>query len=78
MIAGMASCSFEKFKPDRCRVARRVARACEARHGGRSIITDAFPPSIKRREFIPPHADVDDIVTFANEALDITAVQWAR
>lgn len=49
-----------------------------ARHGGRSIITDAFPPSIKRREFIPPHADVDDIVTFANEALDITAVQWAR
>jgi len=49
-----------------------------ARHAGHNIITDAFPPSIKRREFIPPHEDVVDIVTFANDALDITAVRWAR
>jgi hypothetical protein len=49
-----------------------------ARHAGRNIITDAFPPSIKRREFVAPHEDIVDIVTFANDALDITAVQWAR
>jgi hypothetical protein len=52
--------------------------AAGARLGGRNMITDAFPPAIKRREFIPPRGDVDDIVTFTNDALDIVAVQWAR
>jgi hypothetical protein len=49
-----------------------------ARRFGRNLVTDAFPPAVKRREFIPPHGDLDDIVTFTNEALDITSVQWAR
>jgi len=49
-----------------------------ARHAGRNLVTDAFPPVVRRREFIPPHGDLDDIVTFTNDALDITAVQWAR
>jgi hypothetical protein len=52
--------------------------AAGARHAGRFIVTEAFPPSIKRREFVPPHGDIDDIVTFTNEALDISSVQWAK
>jgi len=52
--------------------------ATGARLGGRNMITDVFPPAIKRREFVPPRGDVDDIVTFTNDALDIVAVQWAR
>ena len=52
--------------------------AAGARHVGRNMITDAYPPVFKRREFIPPHSDVDEYVTFTNEALDMSAVQWAR
>ena len=49
-----------------------------ARLAGRNIATDGFPPRAKRRELIPPHGEVDDIVTFANDALDMASVQWAR
>jgi len=48
------------------------------RHGGRFIVTDGFPPHIKRREFVPPRGEVDDIVTFTDTAIDISSVQWAR
>ncbi len=48
------------------------------RHGGRQIVTDGFPPVVKRREIVPAHGSVDDQVTFVNEALDISSVQWAN
>ena len=49
-----------------------------ARHRGRNLITDGFPPQLKRREVVPPGGQVDDIVTFTDEALDNPTVQWAR
>jgi hypothetical protein len=48
------------------------------RHAARNIITDAFPPSVKRRDFVPPRGDLDDIFAFANEPLEISSVQWSR
>ena len=48
------------------------------RLGGRQIVTDGFPPVVKRREIVPAHGSVDDQVTFVNEALDISSVQWAN
>ena len=48
------------------------------RRRGQIIVTDGETPSIKRQESIPAHGDVSDIVTFTNEALDISYVQWAR
>ncbi len=49
-----------------------------ARHVARNIITDSFPPNVKRREFVPARGELDDIFAFANEPLDITGVQWSR
>jgi hypothetical protein len=49
-----------------------------ARHVARNIITDSFPPNVKRREFVPARAELDDIFAFANEPLAITGVQWTR
>lgn len=49
-----------------------------ARHLARNIITDSFPPAVKRREFVPPQGQVDDIFAFSNEPLDISSVQWSR
>jgi hypothetical protein len=49
-----------------------------ARHLARNIITDSFPPSVKRREFVPARGELDDIFAFANEPLDISSVQWSR
>jgi hypothetical protein len=49
-----------------------------ARHVGRNIIAQTFPPSVRRRELVPAHGEVDDIVTFTNEALDISGVQWSK
>jgi hypothetical protein len=49
-----------------------------ARHQGRFIVTDGFPPTIKRRDVVPAQGTVDDIFTFTNDALDIAGVQWAR
>jgi hypothetical protein len=49
-----------------------------ARHLARNIITDAFPPAVKRRDFVPPQGELDDIFAFANEPLNISGVQWAR
>lgn len=49
-----------------------------ARHVARNIITDAFPPAVKRREFVPPQGQLDDIFAFANEPLAITSVEWSR
>lgn len=48
------------------------------RHPGRIFVTDGIPPSIKRQEFVPARGDVDDIITFTNDALDISVVQWSR
>src|ERR1017187_1780459 len=45
---------------------------------GRIFVTDGVPPSIKRQELVPAHGDEDDILTFTNEALDISVVMWAR
>jgi hypothetical protein len=49
-----------------------------ARHVARNIITDSFPPNVKRREFVPARGQLDDIFAFANEPLDISSVQWTR
>jgi hypothetical protein len=49
-----------------------------AKHVARNIITDSFPPAIKRREFVPPRSQIDDIFAFANQPLDISSVQWSR
>jgi hypothetical protein len=49
-----------------------------ARHQGRFIVTDGFPPIIKRRDVVPPQGSLDEIITFTNETLDISSVQWAR
>jgi hypothetical protein len=49
-----------------------------ARHIGRLIVSDGFPPHIKRKEFVPPRGDVDDIVTFTDDEIDLSSVQWAH
>jgi hypothetical protein len=48
------------------------------RRGGRNMVTDGFPPQVKRREFVPAQGQIDDIVTFTNEALEVAAVQWSK
>jgi hypothetical protein len=48
------------------------------RHPGRNLFANTFPPSVKRREFVPAHGQLDDIVSFGNDDLDIASVQWAR
>jgi len=48
------------------------------RFGGRVIITDGIPPMTKRKEVVPAHGQIDDIVTFANDSLEFTGVQWAH
>jgi hypothetical protein len=49
-----------------------------AKHMARNIITDAFPPAVKRRESVPARSQVDDIFAFANEPLAISSVEWSR
>ena len=49
-----------------------------ARHVGRNIITDGYPPHLKRREVVPQQGQIDDIVTFTDDALDNPTVQWAH
>ena len=49
-----------------------------ARHAGHFIVSDGFPPRMKRREFVPAHGQVDDLVTFTNDEIDISSVQWAQ
>jgi hypothetical protein len=48
------------------------------RVAGRYFVSDGFPPIIKRREVVPAQGSIDDLVTFSNEALDISKVQWGR
>jgi hypothetical protein len=48
------------------------------RHPGRNLFANTFPPSVKRREAVPSHGQLDDLVAFGNEDLDISSVQWAR
>jgi hypothetical protein len=45
---------------------------------GRFFVSDGFPPIIKRREVVPAQGNIDETVTFANGALDISRVQWGR
>jgi hypothetical protein len=49
-----------------------------ARHVGRFFVTDGFPPGIKRREFVPAQGQIDDVVTFTDDKIDIASVQWTR
>jgi hypothetical protein len=48
------------------------------RLGGRQIVTDGFPPVVRRREVVPPRGSAVNQVTFTDAALDIASVQWAR
>jgi hypothetical protein len=48
------------------------------RHPGHFIVSDGFPPRLMRREFVPAHGEVDDQVTFTDDEIDISSVQWAR
>jgi hypothetical protein len=48
------------------------------RRGGRFLVTDGFPPQIKRRDYVPSQGQMDDIVTFTDDQIDISSVQWAR
>ncbi len=52
--------------------------AAGAQMAGRYFVTDGFPPIIKRREVVPAQGNIDETVTFANGALDISTVQWGR
>ena len=52
--------------------------ASGVRHVGRNIITDGYPPHLKRREVVPPQGEIDDIVTFTDSALENPTVQWAH
>jgi hypothetical protein len=45
---------------------------------GRNMITDGIPPIVKKKEIVPAHGQVDDLVTFTNAAIEIQAVQWAH
>jgi hypothetical protein len=49
-----------------------------ARHTGRFFVTDGFPPQIKRREIVPAHGQIDDTVTFTDDRLEISSVEWVR
>jgi hypothetical protein len=48
------------------------------RLAGRQIVMDGFPPIIKRRQVVPPRGNVDVQVTFSNDAVDASSVQWAQ
>jgi len=49
-----------------------------AGHRGRFFVIDGTAPIVKHVETIPAHGDIDEIITFTNEALEISYVQWAR
>jgi hypothetical protein len=50
-----------------------------SRRPGRNFIsTQSQPAVVGRREVVGPGATAEFLVTFADEALEITAVQWAR
>ncbi len=49
-----------------------------ARHVGRNIITDGYPPHLKRREVVPQQGEINDIVTFTDTALDNPVVVWSH
>lgn len=52
--------------------------ASGAQHRGRQFVVDAYPPIIRRREIIPAHGTLDDLVVFTNEALDASLVRWVK
>ena len=50
-----------------------------SRRPGRNFIAiQVLPPVIRRREIVPPNDSIVDIVTFTNDALDISSVDWSR
>jgi hypothetical protein len=49
-----------------------------ARHIGRNLIINGDTPVVKRVETIPGRGEIDELVTFTNDALDISYVQWNR
>jgi hypothetical protein len=49
-----------------------------ARYQGRFIVTDGFPPIIKRRDVAPAQGSLDEMIIFTNDAIDISSVQWGR
>jgi hypothetical protein len=49
------------------------------RYAGRQFVAaDASPPIVKRREIVPTHGSASDLLTFVNDAIDISSVQWAK
>lgn len=48
------------------------------RHTGRNLFANTFPPSVKRRDLVPAHGQLVDIVSFSNEDIDVALVQWSR
>jgi hypothetical protein len=48
------------------------------RHAGHAFFSDTFPVSVRRREVVPAHGELTVIVTFANEPLAISAIEWSR
>jgi hypothetical protein len=48
------------------------------RRGGRFLVTDGFPPQIRRRDSVPSQGQLTDIVTFTDDMIDMSTVQWAR
>jgi hypothetical protein len=49
-----------------------------ARLQGRFMVSDGFPPIIKRRDVVPAQGSLDDIIIFTNDTLDISSMQWGR
>jgi hypothetical protein len=45
---------------------------------GRSILVEGDPPGRKHKEIVPPHGNVDDLLTFTNQPIEILSVQWTQ
>jgi hypothetical protein len=45
---------------------------------GRQIVSDGFPPVVKRREVVPPNGSLENLFTFSDEAVEIASMQWTR
>jgi hypothetical protein len=49
-----------------------------SRRQGRFFVIDGDTPQVRRTETIPAHGDIREMLTFTNEAIDISYVLWAR
>jgi hypothetical protein len=55
-----------------------VTAGGERRPGRNFVDAEMLPPVIRRRDIVPPGGTSEVLVTFTNEALDISAVGWVR